>query len=368
MDSNHSPEKQQFVEGLLRDPSVLQWFEKFKPGNWEGFLADYYAKRSDWLKYGERHRLEHHEWLTMEMNQANLVLTYIQHKKLWDLQCLWRSEQAEVLGIRHSAEFLAFEPDIMRLEFLSPITTTEIETLKGWLMDYKYARNLYRCHGFQDYQNFVEMPDLELGIEVPSYYEFVDRSTNTVPLWRVLPDVRGQKERHYRSAAIHARIKASEAAMDPEILEKEKIEELLDDRKPFYYGHFEFIEFATLFDDHRVNECRIASAKASARDDDHELNFAIETLRHAAEPVALEPHPDWREGILYTAWKHERAKLLPCIDVAYENYLFRRQMGIAAASEDEDGNKSYLAKTIEGMGNEILDGREALGEPRDFNF
>ena len=82
----------------------------------------------------------------------------------------------------------------------------------------------------------------------------------------------------------------------------------------------------------------------------------------------MEPHGDWRAAIIYAAWKYERKRLLPSLDTAYENYLFRLQMGIGFARAKEKSSREREVSEQDGWRRMILDGREALGEPRNFDF
>lgn len=360
-----SDEQEQFIVESLSNPAIVKWLSKFSSDCTETFLADYYKQRQSWLDLGEHYRKEHHEWLTIDMQRAETALFYIQQKKLFDLQCLWRAEQEKVPGVQYSGQFCLLELKIKTLDFLPPITGEEVELLKDWLTDWKTSRSLYPEFGWQDYHSFIRNNCENDYASPPPYYQFVDERMKTVPLWKVLPDIRGKKETEYKIAAREARWAASEAGA-PSYKKDTEDEEF--DHKPYLsvYGP-EVEEFVKNFEDHHVNECRVAYEHKRFIRDDRDVEFALESLQNAQGPVPMIAHPNWREGLLLTAWTYERNRLVKAIDVAYENYCFRRQMGIGYAEPDQNARSRCLGDP-EGEGMEILDGREALGEPRDYNF
>ncbi len=359
MDSHFSPEVQKFIDQSLDDPAILKWLAKFDQEGIPDFLASYHRQRQQWLHVGAHERKKKHEWLTIDMERAEKVLFFIQQKKLFDLQCLWRAEQEQVPGIRHAADFLDLEENIRAIDMLSPITAEELQILKGWLTDYHLSQRLYPYDGWQYYNRYIRQNQERGHDAVPSLYKYMDLHTKTISLWKILPDIRGQKEEKYMRAAVQERIRNS------------KSQSLLKpvEHRPMLYGSEEYYgEFAKAFEDHNLNECREAYDQTSFHHEDHALTAAIETLENALEPVAMEPHADWRAAIKYTAWKYERKRLLPSLDVAFENYCFRLQMGIGLAPMELHRGPHHFASDQEVWAQEILDGRKALGEPLDFDF
>jgi hypothetical protein len=364
MKTEYSPEQRSFIEKCRSNPAIEAWLGNYHPDTVETFLAKYHENRERWLSTGDYWRKQKQEWLTIAMSRAETTLFYIQQKKLWDLQCLWRAESESVPGVQHSGDFVAMEEKIATLDFLPPITQEELELLKDWLMDRKWSRRLYPELGWQDYRFYISRGrESEMG-GLPKYYGYVDERMKKVPLWKVLPDKRGPKEDHY---IYHGRKAHYEATHKPQAAEPEVEKKIMDMRPRLYEYSEETAQFAKQFDDHHVNECREAYESEGSHNQDHELKFALEELENAGEPVAMEAHPDWREAIKIAAWKFERMRLVAALDVAYENYCFRRQMGIAYA-EPEKKRYGGSVTDPEGVGMEILKGREALGEPQDFNF
>ena len=211
MDTYYSDAERQFVEQSLQDQAISAWLSKYSPQGVNKFLAKYHRQREQWRTVGAHYLKEKHEWLTIDMQRAERVLFYIQQKKLFDLQCQWRAEQAEVPGVQHGAGFCDLEENIRSLDFLPPITPEELQLLKDWLMDYNESKSLYPPDGWQNYDRFIEK-NLEQW-SLPTLYPYMNFKTNAVSLWRVLPDIRGQKEMKYMQAAIQARIQSHEEAV-----------------------------------------------------------------------------------------------------------------------------------------------------------
>ncbi len=359
MEQYFSPEELEYINETRNKPAVENWLSQFAAEDIPVFLAHYHRQRSNWLNIGSYELKKKHDWLTIDMERAETVLFFIQQKKLFDLQCLWRAEQVEIPGIEHAAEFEDLEENIRSLDMLAPITEDELELLKKWLTDYTMSRRLYPEDGWQKYKRYVRNNKEREDGSLPNLYNYMDFQTGTTSLWKLLPDIRGQKEEKYIFAAMDVRARFYKAQTP---------ETVLNHRPKFYVNDRKIIEFASAFEDHNTNQCRIAYDETAFHCEDHDLNFAIETLEHAQEPVAMDAHKDWRAAIKYAAWKYERKRLLPSLDVAFENYRFRLQMGIGFAPKKEKNSSNGQISDSEGWRKEILDGREELGEPRDFNF
>lgn len=321
MEQYFSPEEQRYIDETRTKPAVANWLSQFAAEDIPVFLAHYHRKRSSWLNVGSYQLKKKHDWLTVDMERAERVLFFIQQKKLFDLQCLWRAEQVEVPGIEHAAQFEDLEDNIGSLDMLAPITEDELELLKKWLTNYEMSRRLYPTDGWQKYPRYIRNNEEREDGSLPSLFSFMDFQTGTTSLWKVLPDIRGQKEEKYIFAAMDARWEAQEAAED----------ESAKKPKAFYVDERKLNDFASAFEDHHTNECRVAYHETSYHFEDHDLKFAIETLERAQEPVAMDAHENWRGAIKYAAWKYERKRLLPSLDVAFENYHFRRHLGIGFA-------------------------------------
>ncbi len=353
-------EQRQFIDECLANPKMAAWLSKYRDEDVPNFLAEYHLGRQNWLAFGKSQvELEQYK-LTQAMTEADEVIYSIQQKKLFDLQCLWRAEKEDIEGVRFSGDFARLEMEIATLDIITPISEEDIQVVKDYLLDYPWSKNKQVYNGWQDYGLFIDEHEESKQFGFPNFYAYVAERTRSPKLWRLLPDIRGKKESRYFVAALKARYEKSPK-------EKQAVAELEPvDARPMLYVHSPMeAEFAKLFDTYATNECR-KGFYTKRGDKDFELEAALETLKYAGEQVKVEEGIYWLDAIKQAAFRYEREQLVAAIDGAYENYLFRRKMGISQAKPDL--SRSPWVGDPEGRGKEILDGREALGEPRDFNF
>ncbi|MFN8395477.1 MAG: hypothetical protein U0176_12615 [Bacteroidia bacterium] len=366
MNNVPASEKEELIAKWLANPVAKAWLDQFQPADVPGFLEKYYDARTFWITYGKKRAKDREYWLTADQSLAEMVLFYIQQKKLWDLQVQWRAGSAVVPDVRHCGDWEMLEMRIRNLDFLPPITAEEVEILKDWLLDYKLCPSVYFQTPWQKYGYYVDdnMPgDIAT---MPSLYDYWDMRHKIVPLWRVLPDLRSTKEWNYAYAArkvAYAKLQAENPTPPHPVPVYDE-----NDKRPWLTIYGEHTnEFVKIVDDHKVLECKLALEQHNRMEDDHELKNAIEKLQNAQEPVSIDANDDWREGVIRAAWKYERTRLVKALDVAFQNYQFNRNLGIAYPEPDPKRTE-YLRQQLEYMAEEILDGRELMGEPRNFDF
>lgn len=366
MNNETQSDKEQLIASWLANPTAKAWLDRFQSADVPNFLENYYEKRKMWLTYGKNRAKDRQYWLTIDQHQAERALFFIQQKKLWDLQIQWRAGSAVVPEARHCEDWEMLELRIRNLDFLPPITASEVEILKDWLLDFKLCRSIYHQFPWQKYSYYVRnnMPD-DIA-SMPTFYDYWDMRHKVVPLWRVLPDLRSSKEWKYAYAARKAAFAASEAA-NPSPARVLPILDEEDDRPwlNIYGDHTN--EFIKIVDDHVMLECKLALEEHDRHKDDHELKDAITQLQNAQVEVPIEANKDWREGIIVAAWKYERTRLVGALDVAFAKYEFNRSLGIAYP-EPDPVRVAEFQRQLDMHAKEILDGRELMGEPRNFDF
>lgn len=366
MNNALTSDKEELIAKWLANPAAKAWLDQFQPSDVPGFLDKYYDSRQFWLTYGKNRAKDRQYWLTVDQSQAEMALFYIQQKKLWDLQVQWRAGSAVVPEVRHCADWEMLEMRIRNLDFLPPITADEVEILKEWLLDYRLCPNVYFQTPWQKYSYYVHRNKPGDIAELPSLYDYWDMRHKVVPLWRILPDSRSGKEWKYAFAARQAAYAKHQAENPSPPQQLPHHDE--NDRRPWLniYGE-QTNEFIKIVDDHKVLEYKLALEEHNRLEGDHDLKNAIEKLQNAQEPVPIEANEDWREGVIRTAWKYERKRLVKAVDVAFQNYEFNRSLGISYP-EPDPARTEYLRKELDYVAGEILDGRELMGEPRNFDF
>jgi len=197
----------------------------------------------------------------------------------------------------------------------------------------------------------------------PQWYEYYDLQMGTSKLL-LLPDIRGEKEEYYISACLKEEHKKNSIQSDNTFIKP----------KPGLYGDPKvFNEFINLFEDKYfkytsegyINATKDHYDEYEINDDD--IDNAIRILQKADERVSMPSSSNWREAVIKCAILYKNGKIASEIDIAYEEYLMLRSAGIGWYLDDYSGEyrKERLVKFYEDL---ILDGREALGEQRDFNF
>src|ERR1035437_4003016 len=85
-------------EDLQNNPKYKEFFEQYNSDSVKEFMKHYALEKGSWTKHGKL-------FLQMELKFTNQFRTHayeglweIQQKKLFNLQCLWRAEQIELIG------------------------------------------------------------------------------------------------------------------------------------------------------------------------------------------------------------------------------------------------------------------------------
>lgn len=100
-----------------------------------------------------------------------------------------------------------------------------------------------------------------------------------------------------------------------------------------------------------------------------EIDELIGFLKEANVPVYMEINDNWEESLFDCTQQFLNEKILEELDTVFEEYKMLKENNITTG-------KSYneLLVDLENssgrriLGAAILNGREQLGEPRDFNF
>ena|GEM_PF-3941037 len=87
----------------------------------------------------------------------------------------------------------------------------------------------------------------------------------------------------------------------------------------------------------------------------------------AAAAVPLSAATNWRAALRQAASESQRQQPLTYLPLVYEDYLMRQQLGIAHPLAAELHHRRDT-RLYEDQREDLLDGRELLGEPRNFDF
>lgn len=189
----------EFKKELKSNEKFMKFLEKTYPFARQGFIDEYARDKVRWLEWGKFHI----EWLEREdlqwLNDATDRLEEIQQKKLFDIQCLWRAEKTELPEIKTTFDFKYWEDNILNCPFISPITESEVDMY----IQYLQSENFENTQGFLDrWQDYEEIKqaynDGNANRNFPDWYDFYNGRTG-LPVYLLLPDIRGEKEEFYLS-------------------------------------------------------------------------------------------------------------------------------------------------------------------------
>lgn len=350
--------EEQITEDLRTNPRYQSYFKGFQPGSVDDFIKDYAWRKKMWLDYGQsaldrKARAETH-WI----EAAALHLSYIQQKKLFDVQCRWRAEQATFPDILICADFRTWEKDVLNCPFLEPITPDEVECYQQFLQSNNANLEEMPYVRWQAYTDFKEAYQTDNADEpFPEWYEFHNNRTGA-GVYLTLPDIRGEKEGMYLDL-YYGRQEATRTA-------QEKTAPARDTRPRLAYydtDHLRF--FITTFEDAHTRELYEAYTYSNRhREEERSLEVIISFLLNTDEVIPIERHADFREALREAAHRYELQKIADHLPIAYQEYCLNQSLGLRSPIDEKD----QLAKGAEGWRDRILEGRKLAGEPEDFDF
>ncbi len=354
--------RKQWRKEMEENTAMQQYFAQFTPESVTSFIDSYFIYKNMWLEYGGMYSKMMEDNSIQWVSKANEYLEYIQQKKLFDLQCLWRAEKIELKDVQLTTDFKLWEHNILNCPFLEPISADEIELMQQFLTQNNADTELGWFEDWQDYEEIKEAYNTDnANRNFPEWYDFYNGRRGT-GVYMLLPDIRGEKEEFYLD--LWRDSKREEWAEQRREYEKNKGESL---KRISYYDKEVVAWFVSTFENKEVQHLYKAFEWSNKNDDDKEtLEEDLDLLFDADEYVPIESNMDWKEAIKNAAQKYRLKKISEALPEAYEQYLMTKQIGIGFA------NDSGLFKTLLGIKEDnikrILIGRKLNGEPEDLNF
>ena len=384
------------LKAKLKD--IKEFFDEYDPMSIEHMLYNYGHIRLRYTK-NAKYYADRAEEMTMEYRkEAEKCLLLIQHKKLFNLQCLWRAGRIELEGIETTYDFYKWTQDLYHCPFLSEIAESEVDLMIRFMEEtpaelaepenffgydwhnYPYLKTCY-CE-----REEIELEEFYLTYfcaimddnGIPPWYDFYDNFMGTTGLL-ALPDVKMPKESYYQQIYLkhkaEEKSKEAEQASIPPAPEPEMPERLpwmgtdydTDEAIAEMVEEFETPENQKLYENYVIVE-QLSNDDQILKE---EMQNVLYKLEEAREPVPIEAHEDWRQAVIIAYRKFKAKKTIEAIPAAYQYYLMRIQTGLGFPTPEELGEPDYFWKTpaylIESK-QEILEGRKLLGEPMDFNY
>lgn len=365
--------KQSIIDDLTNNPKYLPFFNQYTDHHRKSFIEWYANKRLLCKKYGPMYLKQKEEKHLQHIQKAYKCLSEICQKKIFDKQCLWKAEQIKLPQIEISEDFRVWEEYPMCCPFIEPITPDDVALYKKYILSDEYVETDY-YYGWQDYDGIKstfdsnkddEEDEQELFFDIdciPPWYEFHDFHKGTQPL--LLPNIRGEKEEFYKDLVIEKERKERE--------EKEKKNPPKpipnDPRPPLYIGEEQNVyKFMAMFEDPEILEAAKAMNEDIDLSDDYEFEQACSYLYSTAPDYVITNQGNWRDLIIEAAQTHQRHEVANMLEAAYEEYLFKLEMGLLVLPADykKDTHRFVLPEMNKKM---ILEGRILNGEEPNLDF
>lgn len=350
--------KTKWHKEILENPSIQEYFTGFHPSSIDTFISCYLMEKYLAYKYADSYERRVEQKRSRWIDAAHVHLKIIQHKKLFDLQCLWRAEQITLEGVQITYDFHIWQDDILNCPFIEPITKADIELYQQYLLtadiDYNRINDLDELQNYEEFTAYYTGDESE-GLSLPDWYEFHNLRTGNAALM-ILPDIRGDKEQVYRK-------------LDYEECQKDMPPSApyVPDSRPFLtaYDLEKMTFFVNTFENEETRKkyANYSELHKKHKDDDFALDELIMEMEEEDEYIPIEAHYDFKQALSIAYNKFNLKNIAAHLPLAHEQYLFNRKMGFTIASEND-----FYKELRDDLREMILNGRELNGEPRDFNF
>jgi hypothetical protein len=286
-------------------------------------------------------------------NRADASIWLIQQRKLFELQCKWRAGKIDLPDVHTTWDFEYWSDLIQRCPLIPPITQEEYDLYHGYVLSEDYddcERYGARWQTYDVLKLWDEEEDEE-DDSYPAWYSYWERFKGESD-WRLLPDIRGQKEHEYWRLA------------NKELFEKAS-KVTVPDKRPYLATWF-FEERENFFKTCEPDLLRHFYAyerEADWEDAEDRLRQAIWTLLDFDEPLPMEYNDDWREGIFSAARRADQIRLAKACDAAFKDYLGREALRLNhevhldddKIKKEEQRRAQYMEAIRKGM---ILNGEK----------
>ena len=356
-------QKKVWLEELEANPTVQAYFKKYTQDSVMRFIDRFLWKKSLWANYAPRYLKEMQEEGREWVESASEHLEYIQQKRLFDLQCLWRAEKIKLDGIELCVDFAILKSDILNCQNIDPISKEDIDIYVNFLLSDEAAIESSELEGWEDYEELKEAYHDENSNHIfPAWYDYHYTMTGNSYLLD-LPDIRGEKEEFY--ANIVRQKNAEKNEQEHIEFEKRLAKKQETEINDYNEEHMDwFVKTFESKENYQLYKAMIWKDEERGKRDFIEYDFDL--LFSANEDVPIEYNSDWREGVRIAANKYRNRKIAEAMPTAWELYNINLQNGISFHADESDIEMYKFVKkqTIE----TLIEGRILNGEPDNLDF
>ncbi|MEL6561049.1 MAG: hypothetical protein AAFQ94_22850 [Bacteroidota bacterium] len=353
--------EERIINEITSNEKYKCYFDQFQESSVDPFVKNYAEKKAQLEVYGDYTKFQQERTLKRFQTEGWEALREIQHKKLFDTECLWRAEEiprpSEVLATK---DFDMFAENILDYDGIEPITDKDIELYQQYLRKPQQLIKFGSHHSHYSEFRMMKNEYLKNGDTFNEYFDYHNLMTGNHKLL-FLPDIREEKELEY----VHFRDQHESKKEQKKVTPKP-----VTPQKPFLrmYDDDQLTEFAKLCDDRKmVNFIKDYKVWISERPD-FVYDWAFEYLSDVSpERVPIRANHDWKEAIYFAAADHKSNRIADILPTLHQEYLIKKDAGILMGEYDKDSMSIYKMIS-DRWRNLILEGRKLKGEPEDFNF
>jgi hypothetical protein len=359
--SNQEKESLEFQNEIIKDLQTNEkyktYFSKFEPTSVETFITGFAFTKLMYTQYADLFQREREQTELGLLPEALQCLAEIQQKKLFDMQCLWRSGTINIDGITNTFHFDYWEEYIFACPFIAPISESDLDLYLIYLNSTNEPV-LNHEFGYQDYDQIKETILNDESGNYPTWYEYYDTYRGTGMNIK-LPNVRGQQEEFYRDLCYKNEKEQQ--------IKEGTYKELTPFNSPNYLSYYDdekVKEFVKLF--YSSNELELLENYRESKNNNHDyLDDALSYLSQAKEPISINANSDWREAIFEAAQLYKNKLIAKALPLAFEEYQMKLNIGISFYENippiSEDDNSSRVNE-------QIKKGKILNGESPDFDY
>lgn len=347
---------------LEENDSITEYLKQFNEHSVKSFFDSYLTKKYQWYKFGNFYRdqleKEREQWIMT----AHEHLENILHKKLFDLQCLWRANEIKLEGVEICFDFQNIGADIFNCNFIDDITEQEIEMYQDYLMKGGVNHEMWiDCLDLQDYDEIKDSYNNENSdYNFPEWYDFHNVRTGNSSLL-LLPNIRGEEEEFYIN--LHFKNQRENTAKEIESGVKQAF---IPDPRPYfnYYDKEQIKFFVSTFEKKEFqNKYKYYTEGFENNFEEHQdIDEIFMKMNDINEPIPIKAHYDFRQALIQAYNEYRNKKIAEHMPIVHKQYLFNKQMGFGFEEKN-----NHLG-TRNGWLNNILNGRELNGEERNLDF
>jgi hypothetical protein len=360
--------EQIFYKELIHSEKAIEYFKNYSSFSIEGFMKSYASKKAHLVQCYEFYQQTYLEKETTDLGyqkKAEDLLMSILQKKLFNMQLLWRAGKLDIDGIQLCYDFQFWEKYIASCPFIDPITDSEVEMIKDFLMLSSEEDQFEHYNGvsWQDYDGNMIRDEHGVLQDMPEWYDFYDMRMGTDTLL-LLPNHKGAREEFYMGLTREENRKnnppKNEFKVDPKPIIIGYGRDITDFAQYFESDKY-FIELFKYYSFYQEMENRNPNGE--------DIREALDILFNADRPIHFLPHLNWDQAIMEASRRYSNTRTIETIDFVFEQYNLMKDLGISHYENTEKIKEEYEKDMIIGIYRDsILKGRVINGEPPDFNY